>query len=398
MDTKNFKVIFLPLLITNLLGCVYYECPFENLSDEQQEKHLTMMKNIFAQQKQNDTKNKFIVQIKIYTTSLQKGINNTNVFSKTYESSANPPKTANNILQTIWGTNFNTNFHQNLIQLGSEIFNTLPTKTYIQNHSNLRTIDSEFQFFADFFSQDMLLRLTERDEITRIEIHGFTTRDMCPCCFTHMGLFYDRLKEALNGPASVNENSLFYNFIQQINPFLPQGSQVQLAFYISSSIQLGLQEFDGSIYPSYAGTMYNNSVKNITKFYTLKKQSEGESPTEGIFCTFIREDNPNWSLQYSPFSKEIYQIGAIKKPENFDSNLEQNLNKYIKCTGKNDCTICFKSNKLSCTKHPIKQGRKASFTVTISKDEADLPLFRKLLSNEITQEVFSSAKGKSASF
>ena len=219
-------------------------------------------------------------------------------------------------------------------------------------------------------------------------------------------MFYDRLKEALNNTSSVNANSLFYNFIQQINPFLPQGTQVQLAFYISSSIQLGLQEFDGCIYPSYSYTSgipsqltCKNSVANITKFYPQNEQLEGESPTEGIFCTFLRDDNPSWSLQYSPFSKEVYPIGAIKKPENFNSNLEQSLlSKNIKCDWGNDCNICFKRNKLSCTKHPIAQGGKASFTAIIPKDEADLPLFRRLLSNEISQEVFSFAKGKAASF
>ena len=403
MDTIKFKVIFLflPLLIINLFGCVYYECSLKNLSKEQQGKHLAMMKNILTQQ--NSTKNNFSVQIKIYTaTSIRE------VLNKIYTSSSEEPENAIKILQNLWKNETTTstpienvqNFHKKLIESNNEAFNTLSskTKTYIQNHSNLRTIDSEFQFFADFFSHDMSLNLTERDTITCIEIHGFTTRDMCPCCFTHMGLFYDRLKEALNGPASVNGNSLFYNFIQQIKPFLPQSTQVQLAFYISSSIQLGLQEFDGSIYPSYAGMTYNNSVKNITKFYPQNEQSEGGSPTEGIFCTFIRDDNPNWSLQYyAPSQQKQWQTKNISFPNNA-STLSAKVAEQIKCSlnnGQTNCSFCNHKGKLKCSIHSEGRVTPGKYTITIPTSNIIYDgTFRNLISPWITQEVFSFAKAK----
>jgi|GEM_PF-4278411 len=389
---------FLLLLTINLLGYEYYEVPFNKLTPEQQAIHLSMMKNDFNSLRgRNPTSNQFTVKIML---------DNTNVLAKNVVTSSTENLTEQTCIETlkklskcIDGTKI-----QDFIE--PVITSAAPSdkiKTYIRNHPNLRITDSEFKFFATFNSLKFS-NLTAGNKITRIEIHGFTTRDMCPCCFTHMGLFYDRLKEALNGPASVNENSLFYNFIQQINSFLPQDTQVQLAFYISSSIQLGLQEFAGSIYPSYVGTTYNNSVKNITKFYPQNEQFpngevlEGESPTEGIFCTFIRDDNPNWSLQYYvPAQQKEWQPKNIPFTNNA-STLSEEIAKYIKCSlnkGQTNCSFCNHNGKLKCSIHSKGRVTPEKYTITIpTSDIINDGTFRNLISPWITQEVFSFAKAE----
>lgn len=426
-----------------------------------------MMKEDFDPRKKEDknfTSNKFTVKIKIGKTG-----DFQNFSDKPYTSSSTETDNATSILQTLWkiettesslikeirdlqensdessNENFNTirdfqkklteHRNKNLTKYSNKNFNALQNysnlKNYIIDHPNLRTTDSEFQFFADFFSQNMTLELNKNDKITRIEIHGFTTRDMCPCCFTHMGLFYDRLKEALNNFSNVQKNSLFYNFIQQIKD--QTHSSIQLAFYISSSIQLGLQEFEGSIYPSYkytSGTSqeltYKNSVDNITKFYPEKEEDIQEIPKEGIFCTFIRDTDPSWSLQYYTKDDSEEQIEVESRQFSL-SRSQYNINdsdkKQIKvfsssqnqCDNKEQeaCTItCYTCSEhelstisknpdniiIKCTEGNSKNDiRKQKVKLSTQPSLQNITTFRNLITPWITKKIFNFAKEKADS-
>ncbi len=378
-----------------------------------------MKKNDFNSRPiQGDTKNKFCVQIKVHVKNEKEEVKIQEIFNKHYTSSNTKAfESAISPLKTLWGVHIEhliqdvKVFHNNLISLNNQNFIVLQKqiKNFVLSHKNLRTTDSEFSFLADF--RDIhSLKLLNPTQITRIEIHGFTTRDMCPCCFTHMGLFYDRLKEALQNHLRIEKNSMFYTFIQNLN--IPKDNPpIELAFYISSSIQLGLQEFADSIYPSYnyvsGMPIYQNSVDQITKFYPEFSQSFAHLPSEGIFCTFIRDNNPNWSLQYYAPSEEKQwtaknsSIGKIQIPKSntkpeFTSNL-------IKCSLNNgkDCVFTItQQGLLKCKTHSNGRITPNTYTITIPNSNLNFiqdNTFRNLIQPWITEQVFNFAIGKANS-
>ena len=373
-----------------------YELPFQVL--QQKMLHGKHLKEAFS--KTQNTENIFITQFNIIyedNENIALEVKHTQSTNCSKQSQEKNNQLHDSLMKTTPGQ-----FPQNL-------------QNYMNSHTNFRAPDSEFQFLSNLSTYDFNGINIEKN-IKRIEFHGFTTRDMCPWCFAHISMFYNKLKAYLDSynawksdfdkndyTAVALKNLMTKLYKLQWDQNVPSqpitfSFAIQLAFYISSSIQLGLQEFDGSIYPSYAGTTYNNSVKNITKFYPQNEQSEGGSPTEGIFCTFIRDDNPNWSLQYyAPSQQKQWQTKNISFPNNA-STLSAKVAEQIKCSlnnGQTNCSFCNHKGKLKCSIHSEGRVTPGKYTITIPTSNIIYDgTFRNLISPWITQEVFSFAKAK----
>lgn len=97
--------------------------------------------------------------------------------------------------------------------------------------------DSEMQFLKAILSTDedgnndyldSLINLINGRDITSVELHAFTTRDMCPSCYQHVKNFL------------LNFQKLFLCKIQKTN--------IPVTFFISSLVKLERAELKNSLY------------------------------------------------------------------------------------------------------------------------------------------------------
>lgn len=155
----------------------------------------------------------------------------------------------------------------------------------IEDHVKYRLQDSEMQFLRTI---TFILRKKKNHyivqiqkeiktylgtnsnlQLQRIELHGFTTRDMCPCCFQHMQNFLIQANTQ-----QTRENTFFGNLLTQST-----SKNIPVSFFISSLVELGREEYACSRYPSYI----NTCKEKIATASTPSKKT--------MHCIFLRKTN-----------------------------------------------------------------------------------------------------------
>lgn len=105
-------------------------------------------------------------------------------------------------------------------------------------------------------------------KLDHIELHGFTTRDMCPCCFQHLQNFLTQANTQ-----QTNQTTFFGSLLTQLNQ-----QNIPISFFISSLVELGHTEYQCSRYPSY----YNTCKEKIAMASTPSEKT--------MHCVFLRKD------------------------------------------------------------------------------------------------------------
>lgn len=199
--------------------------------------------------------------------------------------------------------------------------NILGTTQEEKKLSQFRLVDSEMQFLhtVTFISKMMTnqyiiqiqkeiktyLGTNSNLQLQRIELHGFTTRDMCPCCFQHMQNFLIQANTQ-----QTNKNTFFGNLLTQLNQ-----ENIPVSFFISSLVELGNQEYKCSRYPSY-------------RISCKEKIATASTPSEKtMHCIFLRESEaPLLSLN----SQNIEQSSVISNANTIFSKNEEIRRKNLK--------------------------------------------------------------------
>ncbi|MFQ6722952.1 MAG: OTU domain-containing protein [Opitutales bacterium] len=190
----------------------------------------------------------------------------------------------------------NEGFNESWTSLNTYISRSIQNvKKHQKVFTKFRLTDSEMQFLHTITNQ----RNTEEQlayshaiiqsiqnypnlQLHHIELHGFTTRDMCPCCFQHLQNFLIQANTQQTNPTT-----FFGSLLTQLNK-----SNIPVSFFISSLVELGHNEYACSRYPSY-----HNACK--------EKIAIASAPSEKtMHCIFLR---PNSAPLLSLKGKETQQ-------------------------------------------------------------------------------------------
>ena|GEM_PF-3661430 len=156
---------------------------------------------------------------------------------------------------------------------------------------NFRLSDSEMRFLFEItrfnpktgsnqYIEQILQNISAGATLQSIELHGFTTRDMCPCCFHHMLGF---LKQA-------NAKQGFFEILLgnlQTKKHVNIPASLPVSFYISSLVELGGHEYQWSRYSSYIPP--DNSVPPAEK---INFKTPFAVPNTDLHCIFLRKNVP----------------------------------------------------------------------------------------------------------
>ena len=177
--------------------------------------------------------------------------------------------------------------------------------------------------------QSLAKKITHK--LARIELHGFTTRDMCPCCYSYMNCFLEQSNDNLksektnnitpenkkkgaendnndvfehksiskqsdngnkNGNANLINSNGFKNFFkclldqESIKEYLPKDKQIPINFFISSLVEL-----DGKAYE--CGVYQKGKLPDAKEIATENENN--------LYCILLRKEG----------SKNLSQKGAI---------------------------------------------------------------------------------------
>ena len=155
------------------------------------------------------------------------------------------------------------------------MFDMPKLKLYVEKNGKKENnlCDTEYQLIGILNSRynNIFQQINDKGEIpSAIELHCFSTRDMCPCCYQHMQNFLDQANQH-------KEGNFFTELIETYRG--ADSTQVPITFYVSSACgftnEKNPNDFIYSLY-SYCD-------------YRLDKYIAKEAKTKEINCIFFRK-------------------------------------------------------------------------------------------------------------
>lgn len=292
----SMKYFFFIFLIGSSVIGKSYLLNFNKLNEEQKNIHAILCKTATqAAYKKSDKRNyflpalSFIFKEKRITYVLAQENNEKQVtcfISKDKNPRLNLIKAHNNLCNS-------TSFFKLPFVFCNENLKTL--NTYLNRlgeEIRYRLIDSEMLFIGNinFIKRGInlwinvliksLLEENRKEKLfplQAMELHGFTTRDMCPCCFQHMSDFLEQANEKQS--ERTNFFGALIKKLKDIGINCTEGN-IPVTFYISSLVKLGRMEFDCSRYVTYANRCSEAERVNILTEKNVEKKN--------LYCIFLR--------------------------------------------------------------------------------------------------------------
>ncbi len=244
---KIFKIITCFYLTTSTL-LAHNEISFAQLDDMQKQIHVQLCRqSTIDRTKGEHTKNYFSAALLVrFTDNLTQTIYLNNLDETPYFASENKNDSGYTELHATLKQGFNEGLLSNFINRDvSNVF------------EKYRLNDSEMHFLAKIYfknkenTNELLEKIqTKTEKIKEIEVHGFSTRDMCPCCYQHIK-----------------------NYFLNQNPFLQDSLKLPIVkIFISSLVRFSIdqQEYTFSKYSyCYEPLQTINSIIEANKLHCI---------------------------------------------------------------------------------------------------------------------------------
>ena len=317
---KSFFVILLvESFALSLGGACLLE--FKDLKDEQKNIHAILCKTAtdLAAKIYHEKRNYFLPALSfvfegerrsyILTQNLYKGKGK--CFISNDAMSSNPSYVHEQLCSPTSFFNFPIYCNTKLISLNNYL-NRLEDKG---KEKRYRLTDSEMIFIESInclksglnkWIEGLVNALKGKKNLKEIELHGFTTRDMCPCCFQHVSDFLKQANE------KQGENTHFFGaLIQRLKAekIMGEVGAIPVTFYISSLVKLGREEFNCSRYANYGNKCSEEEKIKISP----------NKNTQDLHCIFLR----------NPGSKELFTIKDGQENKNAISNANSLTPEYL---------------------------------------------------------------------
>ena len=197
-------------------------------------------------------------------------------------------------------------------------------------------LENNKEYIAKFINEQI-----KEDKVTKISLHGFTTRDTCSACFQHLVSYCENANREFRDEKdfkieykeitpenreSISENKrTFWKSLKDTLGGKVRNLSVPVDFYISSRIY-----FSGSRLLVEPMENEEKSKNNPMKMLVLRKEFDKEYPEDGCkFSNFIKNRTEDLDEKFQRYFEEQGQ--RFKESEQYLGNTKQYLEKITQC-------------------------------------------------------------------
>ena len=304
-NMKIFKIITC-FYLTTITILAHNEICFAKLDDMQQRIHVQLCRQSTIDRTNGEhTKNYFSAALLVRFTDTTQTIYLNNSDKTPYFASEQGDNSKYNQLHK----SLNQGFDEGLLD---EFINRTSRGDFVK----YRLADSEMHFLAkiSFKNEENTNELLEKiktetegktDKIKEIEVHGFSTRDMCPCCYQHIKNYFLNLNSNL--------------FLQDLNL---QNQNISVKVFISSLVR-----FPQTIQDSFGKSKDSNEYKYSKYSYCpnpiifIKNEIENGK----LHCIFLRSSTKKTIINVED-ANQLNETCLKKCDQNFQKIYKQQSN------------------------------------------------------------------------